>query len=148
MSGNILQYCVQIRWQEIVMKYGWLKIHPKNPTVIEGNHVSPLFDQPSSNNTCISNQMPLSIFLKIWKPKVPNCFLMNCYISLLHITSDKNLHFSNNGVTEQRDRSLPNLRNSMVIWINIARIPNAVHVTLWLSVTNLQWSLSFLICQE
>ena len=92
-----MQHCVQIRWQEIVVKYGWLKIHPKIPTVIEGNHVSPLFDQPSSirssNNTCISNQMPLSIFLKIWKPKVPNCFLMNCYISLLHRTSFRNLHF-------------------------------------------------------
>ena len=56
---------------------------------------------------------------------------------------------SNNGVTEQRDRSLPNLRNSMVIWINIARIPNAVQVTLWLSVTNLKChDYSFSICQE
>ena len=34
-----------------------------------------------------------SFSCQIWKPKVPNCFLMNCYISLLHRTSFRNLHF-------------------------------------------------------
>ena len=66
---------MQIRWQEIVVKYGWLKIHRKIPTVIEGNHVSPLFDQPSSNNTSILNQMPLSIFLPNMETKSSKLFL-------------------------------------------------------------------------
>ena len=59
MAINIArQYIAALRankMAKIVVIYGWLKIHPKIPTVIEGNHVSPLFDQPSSNITCISN---------------------------------------------------------------------------------------------